>query len=75
MKTLHALLAAAAITLVLGAAAALHAGPPPQFWNHKPAATPAPTPAVAACQPAGQACSNCQNCAGCAMQAAPKTNA
>lgn len=74
MKTLHSLLAAAAITFVLGAAASLQAGPGPQYWN-RAAANVKPAPAAMACNSAGHACGSCQSCAGCAAKAASKANA
>jgi len=71
MKTLRSLLAVTAITLALGVAAALRAGPPPQFANRQPAvAKPA---AAAKCDPA--VCTSCQGCGGCAARTASKANA
>ena len=71
MKTLHALLALAAITLLLATAPGLRAGPPPDYQNRMHAAV---TPAAKTPAATQVACGSCRS-AGCACGSAHKPKA
>jgi hypothetical protein len=76
MKTLNALLAASAVTLLLLATPVLRAGPSPDYSNRLRPVTskPAVTVPTTACNPAGKICTHCQRCAGCSTKTAAKAN-
>ena len=75
MKTFHSLLAVSAVTLLLAAAPALRAGPPPDYSNRMRPAVSQPakteTPAKADKNKIPALCAQMPNC-GCAVMAAKK---
>ena len=69
MKTLNSLLAVTAITLLLAAATALRAGPPPDLSSRTHAISKPATPVkTVACNPDGKTCTNCQRCGACVVK-------